>query len=576
MKTVGKPLEEIHPWPNLLAMLKEAASTNMARKAFTTVLPNGFSATLSFAELDQLSDFFAAYLRMQLRLRKGDRVAVKLPNCQVWPVTVFGILKAGCVAVNVNPLYTEHELSHLLIDSGAKVLVVLDLFQGKLDAALPNSCVKTVVTASLADFFPVHTAVAIRASLLLKKQVGKTSAASTSISNAIAHGKRHFRAAEPWKSGFWSEPAEHGPDTATTLSLEDLAVLQYTGGTTGTCKAAMLTHGNLIANIAQVREAGKERIRPGLEAMLGALPLYHIFAFTVNALTFHSLGAHNVLVPSPRPITNLKGVLERFQFTWITGVNTLFAALTREPWFQQVKHPHLKVSIAGGMALHKKTAADWEAITGNPVTEGYGLTEASPVVTLNPVVGGGKLGSIGIPLPATEISIVDEEGNETVGTEPGELLIHGPQVMLGYWNQPGETSAVLQNGWLRTGDMGYCDEDGFVFLVDRKKDMILVSGFNIYPNEVEEVLVQHKGVVEAAVIGVPDDVAGEQIHAYVVRKDFELTEADLKEHCKLYLTKYKIPKVFIFCTDLPKSNVGKVLRREVRAQAIASVTRRTK
>lgn len=557
-------------WKNILDVLQGAAANYGTQKAFTTVLPNGFKSTQTFSQIDRLSDYFASYLRMHLRLEKGDRVAIQLPNCPTWPICAFGVLKAGCVLVNTNPMYTEHEMEHLLSDSGAKVLVTLNLFQGKLDKAIPTTRVRNIVVADLGDYFPFPKSSLISLSMRIKKQVGQTRMPTESLMSAIGHGRAHFKAIRPWSSGYWGVAPSTVSDNRTTIEPTDLALLQYTGGTTGVSKAAMLTHENIVSNIKQVIEFSREQLDFGKECMLTALPLYHVFAFTVNGLTFYGTGAHNVLIPNPRPITNLQPAFESHQFTWMTGVNTLFNALLQESWFTRDTLAKMKVAIAGGAALQRAVADKWKTKTGLHLLEGYGLTEASPVVCFNPVSSGHepRYGKIGVPLPQTVVRIADDDGNEQPVDAPGEIQIKGPQVMTGYWKQPVETANAFKDGWLTTGDIGIMDKDGFFSIIDRKKDMILVSGFNVYPNEIEDVLCAHPSVKEAGVIGVPDPTTGEHVRAYIVPAFPNLSQDELKKHCKEYLTSYKVPRAFVFLPELPKSNIGKILRKQLRNEAI--------
>jgi long-chain acyl-CoA synthetase len=560
-------------WKNLREMLLETAKTYGDNTAYTTVLPNGFSSQHTFSEIDKLSDYFAAYLRLHLRLQKGDRVAIMLPNCAAWPICAFGVLKAGCVLVNTNPMYTEHEMEHLLTDSGATVLIILDLFLGKLDKAIPATQVRHIVATGMGDFFPFPKSALINLSMHIKKQIGKTRMPVHSLPGALRRGARHFKAISPWEQGFWEPKQAHTPNNSIANDSSDIALLQYTGGTTGVSKAAVLTHGNILENMRQIKDFAQERLEPGKETILTALPLYHIFAFTVNGLIFYSLGANNVLIPNPRPISNLKHAFQEYPITWISGVNTLFNALLHEKWFTDHPPKQLKMAIAGGAALQKSVAEKWKQILKIDLFEGYGLTEASPVVCFNPVSCGisPKLGSIGIPMPSTDVRIADDHGHELAVGEVGEIQTKGPQVMHGYWNRPDETALVIRDGWLCTGDIGYMDKHGYFFIVDRKKDMILVSGFNVYPNEIEDVLMQHPDVREAAVIGIPDENMGELVRAYIVSSMGNLSPESLKKHCREYLTSYKVPRQFVFVSELPKSNIGKILRKDLRTAALNEI-----
>jgi len=541
------------PFRNLPDMARQSAARYASSTAFTQCMPNGMTAGLTYSQVDRLSDEFAAYLRGRLGLDPGDRVAIQMPNCLAYPVVVLGILKAGCVLVNTNPLYTPPEMVHQFSDAGARVLVIIDMFGDRLPAVLPKTPVETVVTVRITEFFPTLQAAIVRAVLkYVKKQIPPLTVPHTPFQDALSFGRERLKSGADLKG--YLDGVEH----------DTLAALQYTGGTTGVSKGAMLSHGNLLANTAQMLEMAGSRLQPGSEVVLTALPLYHIFAFTVNFLGFYQSGGHNVLIPSPRPPSNLRKAWEQFPVTWFTGVNTLFNALLNEPWFAQNPPRTLKASAAGGTALHGSVAKRWQETTGTAVVEGYGLTETSPVVTFNPIGGRVKEGSIGIPVPSTDVRCVDETGEPVPTGEPGELATQGPQVMLGYWRRPEETERVLRNGWLHTGDVAVMDEDGYFRIVDRKKDMILVSGFNVYPNEVEECLAHHPGVQEVGVIGVPDDRTGEAVKAFVVRKDPGLTTETLVAHARESLAPYKVPKQIEFRDELPKTPIGKILRKELR------------
>jgi long-chain acyl-CoA synthetase len=541
------------PFRHLADMARQSASRYGPSIAFTQCMPNGMDASLTYAEVDRLSDEFAAYLRGRLGLDAGDRVALQMPNCLAYPIAVLGTLKAGCVLVNTNPLYTAPEMVHQFSDAGARVLVIIDMFADRLPAVLPKTSIETVVTVRITEFFPALQGAIIRAVLkYVKKQLPPTTVPHTTFQDALAAGRDRLKG---------------GVDLAgyvAGVNNETLAALQYTGGTTGVSKGAMLSHGNLLANTAQMLEMAGHGLRPGEETVMTALPLYHIFAFTVNFLGFYQSGNRDILIPSPRPPSNLKKAWEKYPVTWFTGVNTLFNALLNEPWFTGNPPKHLRYSGAGGMALHGSVARRWQEVTGTPVVEGYGLTETSPVVTFNPMGGKVKEGSIGIPLPSTEVRCVDESGVPVAQGQPGELVTRGPQVMTGYWQRPEESARVIRDGWLHTGDVAEMDEEGYFRIVDRKKDMILVSGFNVYPNEVEETLARHSGVQEVGVIGVPDDRTGEAVKAFVVRKDPGLTEEALIAHCRESLAPYKVPKQIEFRDELPKTPIGKILRKDLR------------
>ena len=539
-------------WSTVADLVRESAATYAGHQAFTLLLPNGTRGSLTFADVDRLSDAFAVYLREVAGFAAGDRLAVQMPNCLAYPVVVFGALKAGLVMVNTNPLYTAPEMEHQFADSGATGLVVIDLFADKVAAVLPKTSIRTVVLVTIADLLPWFSRTAVRAvQRYVRKQVPPASFAHTTFDRAVAQGRVKL------DSGADPRLYLHG------ATPDRVATLQYTGGTTGVSKGAVLTEGNLLANIIQCIEAWKPGVIAGKETVVTALPLYHIFAFTANLMVFFVFGGRNILIPSPRPLANLKQALTTEGATWLTGVNTLFAGLMHEPWFQQHTNFTLKGTVAGGMALVPSVGERWEAMTKTPMYQGYGLTETSPVVALVPFHRN-KRQSIGAPLPGTDVRIVDAEGRDVAPGEAGELLVKGPQVMAGYWQRPDETARVLRDGWLSTGDVATADDDGYLYIVDRKKDMILVSGFNVYPNEVEAVIAAHPGVAEVAVIGTPDETSGEAVCAFVVRRDAALTEAALRDYCRQSLTGYKIPRVVHFRDDLPKSPVGKVLRKDLR------------
>ncbi|HXN89757.1 MAG TPA: AMP-binding protein [Methylocella sp.] len=488
---------ETPPYGLLGEIAPDLAARKPAAQAFTTIMPNGMAASLTFAEVDRYSDAFAAYLRETLRLDPGARVAIQIPNGLAYPVATFGSFKAGCVLVNVNPLYTAHEMAHVLADAEPAAIVAIDMFANKLAAAM-DVPVPHVILTQAASLFPMPSRRVIGfVQKYVKKQIPRPRFRHASLSKALTLGAASVRAGTNVK-GYTSQ-----------MEPSAVACLQYTGGTTGVSKGAMLTHRNLIMNVAQFVSFRGDDMRES-DHVLTALPLYHIFAFTANLLGFFVRGAHNILIPSPRPLTNLRKAFETQAITFITGVNTLFNGLLNEPWFCENPPKSLRISLAGGMALQEAVALRWRQVTGTEVAEGYGLTEASPVLTLNPA-GREKPGSIGVPLPSTEMKCVDDQGNEVATGAPGEIIARGPQVMPGYWRQPEETKQVLRNGWLFTGDIGKMDADGFFSIVDRRKDMILVSGFKVFPNEVEAVLASLAGVKECAVIGVPNEASGEAV-----------------------------------------------------------------
>ncbi|WP_454674763.1 AMP-binding protein [Achromobacter pestifer] len=506
--------------------------------------------SISYAELDALTRDFAAWLHAN-GLGKGDRIALMMPNLLQYPVCLFGALRAGCIIVNCNPLYTAHELEHQLADSGARAIVVADNFAATLQKALPRTSIEHVLVTSIGEMLgPVKGAFVDFVVRRVKRMVP-----AWSLPGAVRLGAA-LRA------------GRNAPFTEVALDQRDLACLQYTGGTTGVAKAAMLSHGNLVANLSQAHAWIKPLVTEGKECIVTALPLYHIFALTANCLTFMKIGASNLLIINPRDIPGLIKEMSKVPFSCFTGVNTLFNALLNHPDFAKLDFSQLRLTMGGGMAVQRAVADRWRAVTGKSLAQAYGLTETSPAVTLNPLDVKVFTGSIGLPIPSTEISIRDDDGVEQGIGENGEICVRGPQVTQGYWNRPDETALVMYpDGFLRTGDIGYVDEDGYVFLVDRKKDMILVSGFNVYPNEVEDAAALHPGVREVAAVGVPDERAGEAVKLYVIRKDPHLTAEALIAHCRTQLTGYKVPRYVEFRDDLPRTNVGKILRRELKPEA---------
>ncbi len=543
---------------SLAALVDETCTTFAKRRAFTCVVPNGMNGTLRFAQVAAMSDAFASFLRYDCGLEPGARVAVQMPNGLAYPVAAFGVFKAGGVLVNTNPLYTPSEMIHQFNDSDAEVLVICDMFADKLAEVIPQTGTKHVVLAGVPEFFPRIPETIVRGVQKVWTHslppVPKLDVPVLRIREALRIGRKLPKVTD------WDQI---GPD--------DLALLQYTGGTTGVAKGAMLTHGNILANLEQVKAMGGQHMN-GDDCVLTALPLYHIFAFTANLMTFFALGARNILVPSPRPVQNIQRALENYPVTWVTGVNTLFNGLMNEEWFAAFPPKSLKAAIAGGTALHHAVAERWQKITGTRVAEGYGLTETAPLVSFNPLEQPVRIGSIGVPVPGTDIALVDDKAEPVAQGEPGELLVKGPQVMRGYWQRPDETEKTIQNGWLFTGDVAVMDEDGFLTIVDRKKDMVLVSGFNVYPNEVEDCLAKLDTVLEAAVIGIPDKASGEAVRAYVVQNPDvpgEVTKEDVIAHCRKHLAAYKVPKSVIIRDDLPKSPIGKILRKDLKAEARA-------
>jgi long-chain acyl-CoA synthetase len=542
---------------HLADFVRDAAREHARQVAFTTCMPNGMHASLTYAEVDALSDAFAAWLREDAGLQPGARVALQTPNCLAYPIVAFAVFKAGCVLVNTNPLYTRREMADQFADSGAEVLVIVDMFADKLEGLLERTSIRRVVVCEVSEFFPAIPRGVIRlVQWAWNRALPPIRVPHLRLRRALAEGREHIRTKRLKVADY---TRDQGRDA--------LAALQYTGGTTGIAKGAMLSHHNLLCNVEQAYAVGNSHIAPGREVVLTALPLYHIFAFTFNLLCFWGAGARNVLAPSPRPIQNLQRAFDNYPITWVSGVNTLFNALLNEEWFVAFPPRQLKVAVAGGAALQHSVAERWRKLTGTVIAEGYGLTESSPVVAFNPLTGMQKPDSIGIPVPGTEVRLVDDHGRCVPLGQPGELIARGPQVMLGYWNRPNETARTLQNGWLYTGDIAVMDGDGYFRIVDRKKDLIIVSGFNVYPNEVEDAIAQLDEVLEVAVVGVPDERSGEAVYAYVVAAgNAGLTEEAVRAHCRTLLTDYKVPKRVEFRTELPKSPIGKILRKDLRAQ----------
>jgi long-chain acyl-CoA synthetase len=503
---------------------------------------------ISYNELDRLSGRFAAYLQGELKLPRGARVALMMPNLLQYPIAMFGVLRAGYTVVNVNPLYTARELEHQLRDSGAEAIVILENFAHTLQHVMAQVPVRHVIVTSLGEMlgFPKATLVNLVVRHVKKMVPAWDIPGHVGFSAALERGAAHTL-------------------QAVEVGHEDVAYLQYTGGTTGTAKGAALTHGNIIANLQQAHAWIGPYVDEGREVIITALPLYHIFSLTANCLTFFKLGATNVLITNPRDIPGFVKELGKYRFTVITGVNTLFNALLNNPDFAKLDFSGFKLALGGGMAVQQAVADRWHALTGHVLLEAYGLTETSPAVTINPLDLDSFNHSIGLPVSSTEISIRDDEGIEVAQGQPGELCVRGPQVMKGYWNRPEETARVLgEDGFLRTGDIAVMDDKGFIRLVDRKKDMILVSGFNVYPNEIEDVVASHPGVLEVAAVGVADARSGEAVKIFVVRKDPALSAEALIQHCRENLTGYKVPHHVEFRDELPKSNVGKILRRALR------------
>ncbi len=531
------------PYGSVRAMFEHAFETYPERPAYSNM-----GTTLSYRQLDELSMQFAVYLQQSLGLMRGERVAIMLPNLLQYPVALCGIFRAGLVVVNVNPLYMARELKHQLVDSGAKCILILENFAHVLESVLAETPVEHVITTGVGDLLSwpknLLTNLVLR---YVKRAVPKYRLDSkVTFPSTLKAGAR-------------------GQLAPVDLGFADIAFLQYTGGTTGVSKGAMLSHRNMVYNVEQ-SIVWQQNAYDGIDSIVAitALPLYHIFSLQGNCLTVTAQGGHNILITNPRDFGAFVKDLDKYRFHMITGVNTLFAALLNTPGFADVDFSALRICIGGGMAVQPAVAHEWKKVTGCTILQGYGLTETSPAAVVNPV-GSEFTGSTGLPLPSTEVMIAAEDGNSLPIGSVGEICIKGPQIMEGYWQRPAETAEVmLPGGWLRTGDIGRMDENGYIFIEDRKKDMILVSGFNVYPNEIENVIVEMPGILEAAAIGIPDERSGEAVKVFVVRTDNSITEADVFEHCRQNLTNYKRPKYVEFRDELPKTNVGKVLRRALR------------
>ncbi|EKY3198761.1 long-chain-fatty-acid--CoA ligase FadD [Cronobacter turicensis] len=538
---------EINPdrYHSLVDLFEQSCTRFADQPAFTNM-----GEVMTFRKLEERSRAFAAWLQQGLGLQKGDRVALMMPNLLQYPVALFGILRAGMIVVNVNPLYTPRELEHQLNDSGASAIVIVSNFAHTLEKVVDKTPVKHVILTRMGDQLSTAKGTLVNFVVkYVKRLVPKYHLPDAISFRSALHNGYRMQYIKP----------EVTPD--------DLAFLQYTGGTTGVAKGAMLTHRNMLANLEQVLGTYGPLLHRGKELVITALPLYHIFALTMNCLLFIELGGQNVLITNPRDIPGLVKELGKYPFTAMTGVNTLFNALLNNKDFHKLDFSSLHLSAGGGMPVHQAVAERWEKLTGQFLLEGYGLTECSPLVSVNPHDIDYHSGSIGLPVPSTEVKLIDDEGNEVAPGAPGELCIKGPQVMLGYWQRPDATDEIIQDGWLRTGDIAVMDDEGFLRIVDRKKDMILVSGFNVYPNEIEDVVMQHSGVQEVAAVGIPSEASGELVKIFVVKKEASLTEEALITFCRRHLTGYKVPKQVEFRTELPKSNVGKILRRELRDEA---------
>jgi len=540
----GVPAEiDVNEFASVSAVFDTSVAKYRDRPAYSS-----FGKQLTYGETDALVEQFAAYLLGELQLKKGDRVALMMPNCLQYPVATFGVLRAGLTVVNVNPLYTARELKHQLVDSGAAVLVVVDNFGDTVQQVLADTPIKQVITTGLGDMLGAKGLLVNFVLKYIKKMVPNYSIrGAVRFKQALKLGSRHTL-------------------PKVEIDHEDVAFLQYTGGTTGVAKGAMLTNRNLIANMQQASAwLSTSGIEPGKEVIITALPLYHIFALTANGLVFMKFGGCNHLITNPRDMKGFVKELKATRFTAITGVNTLFNGLLNTPGFDELDFSTVKFTLGGGMAVQRAVAERWKKATGVTLVEAYGLTETSPAACINPLNLAEYNGAIGLPIPSTDACVKDDNGKTLTPGEVGELCIKGPQVMKGYWQRPEETAqAIDADGWLHTGDMARMDEHGFFYIVDRKKDMILVSGFNVYPNEVEDVIAMMPGVLEVAAVGVPDEKSGEVVKVVIVKKDPNLTAEMVKEHARANLTGYKHPRIVEFRKELPKTNVGKILRRELR------------
>ncbi len=539
----------VDEFPSIVAVLKNACDKYSDNPAFSN-----FGKTISYAEMDRLSTQFANYLLHDLKLKKGDRVALMMPNILQYPIAIFGVLRAGLTVVNTNPMYTARELKHQLIDSGAKVIVVMEMFAHTVAEIVNETSVQQVVTTCVGDMLGFPKGPLIN---FVFKHIKKA------IPDYSLPGAVKFNAALSSGAGKQLPSID--------IRSSDIAFLQYTGGTTGVAKGAMLTHRNLVANMQQASAWIGTNVKPGKEIIITALPLYHIFALTSNCLVFMKFGGLNYLITNPRDMPGFVAELKKIPFTAITGVNTLFNGLLNTKGFDEIDFSHMHLSLGGGMAVQRAVAERWKKVTGVTLVEAYGLTETSPAACMNPLDMAEYNGAIGLPIPSTDACLMDDDGKLVPLGEPGELCIRGPQVMDGYWQRPEETAKVIDSeGWLHTGDIAKMDAQGYFYIVDRKKDMILVSGFNVYPNEIEDVIATMPQVLEVAAVGVPDDKSGEAVKVVIVKKDESLTAEQVKAFCKENLTGYKLPRFVEFRTELPKTNVGKILRRELRDAPKAS------
>lgn len=534
----------LSPYKNILTVFDNAVSRHRNAPAFTNM-----GVTLSFSDLDQKVGQFASFLQNELGLKKGDRIAIQMPNCLQFPVALFAALRIGLVVVNTNPLYTAKEMKHQFKDSGAKAIIILANFASLLEEVIQDTDIQSVIITELGDMLPFPKGMLVNSVVrYVKKMVPKYNLPQA------------YRFTEALEIG------SQQPYLDVPVDISDIAFLQYTGGTTGVSKGAVLTHKNIVANMLQIVEWMRPLLEEGKETVLTALPMYHIFSLTVNSLAFMTFGGHNILITNPRDIPAFIKLMKETPFTVMTGVNTLYNALMNNSEFSKIDFSKVKISVAGAMALQAAVADKWLKMTGTKIFEGYGLTETSPVVCCNPIVGGhDKVGTIGVPLPSTDVILLDDNENAVAMGHEGEICVKGPQVMQGYYNKPEETAKVFsKDGWLKTGDVAIMLETGFFKIVDRKKDMILVSGFNVYPNEVEDAIASHPKVLEVAAIGKSDPHSGEVVKVVIVKKDPSLTAEEVIAFAKKSLTNYKVPKIVEFRDELPKTNVGKILRRALR------------
>jgi long-chain acyl-CoA synthetase len=530
-------------YPSLVALFDETFKKYPKSPAFSNM-----GKAITFEEVDKLSRQFGAYLHSR-GLNPGDKIAIMMPNLLQYPIAIFGALRAGLVVVNTNPLYTPREMRHQFTDSGAKAIIICENFAHNLEKIIGDTQIQTVITASIGGMLGgLKGAIVNLVVRKVKKMVPKYNLPNTvTFKEALKQGKKFTLKQHVGNS-------------------DDVILLQYTGGTTGVAKGAMLTNRNMVSNMQQIRSIMMPVLKEAQEIALSPLPLYHSFAFTVNCLALMSIGTHTVLITNPRDLKTVIEPFQKYKITLVTGVNTLFNALLNHPDFAQLDFSSLKISVGGGMAVQRAVAEKWQKVTGCPLTEGYGLTETAPVASVNPVDGTGKIGTIGLPVPSTDMRVVDEDGNILGPEQVGEIQIKGPQVMKGYYQRPEDTNKIIKDGWLSTGDIGMMHEDGYFQIVDRKKDMILVSGFNVFPNEVEDVMATHPKVLEVAAVGTPDDKSGEVVKIFVVKKDKSLKAEELIAFARESLAGYKVPKQVEFRDELPKTNVGKILRRILREE----------